>query len=127
MKLILERTKLLPTGTLGKLSVDGLFECFTLERPTEKSGGPEPFCIPIGIYRVSIIFSPHFQMLVPWIMDVPGRTNIEIHPANWISDLLGCVAVGQNQSEGYVGMSRAAFSALMDKLKGQTDLTIEVV
>lgn len=126
MKLTLFRRKTLATGTLGVLSIDGIFECFTLERPTEPSGGPAPFCIPVGTYRIALIFSHHFQMIVPSLMDVPGRTDIEIHPANWISDLLGCIAVGQNQSDGYVGMSRAAFSALMDKLKNQTDITIEI-
>ena len=126
MKLALLRTKYLPTGTLGTLSIDGKFECFTLERPSEQSGGPAPFCIPVGTYGIDWFDSPHFQTIVPLLKDVPGRTQIEIHPSNWISDLLGCIAVGETQSEGYVGESRAAFLALMDKIKDQEGLTIEI-
>lgn len=33
-----------------------------------------------------------------WLQDVPGRSNIEIHPANYVEQLLGCLATGTSIS-----------------------------
>lgn len=126
MELTLNRTKLLPTSTLGTLNVDGIFFCYTLERPTSDSGGEAPYSIPSGEYVVAMRWSPRHNMNVPGIMDVPGRTDIEIHPANYPSQLLGCVAVGHTQDTDYVGESVLAFQALMEKIQNEKDLTITI-
>jgi hypothetical protein len=38
--------------------------------------------------------SPHFGRLMPHVLNVRGRTAIEIHAANSVRDLLGCIGVG---------------------------------
>jgi hypothetical protein len=58
-------------------------------------------CIPSGIYLCKPHISPKFGKCF-WLQDVPGRSEILIHVANWMgskesgfkSDLLGCLAIG---------------------------------
>ncbi|HWY33628.1 MAG TPA: DUF5675 family protein [Nitrosopumilaceae archaeon] len=129
----INRLKLSTTSCLGELWIDGVFFCYTLERPSVNTTGAElPLCIPTGTYEVTPRWSAHFKhagvagLEVLGINNVPGRTDIEVHPANWPTQLLGCVAVGDKQSQDYVGDSFNTFEKLMDKTKGQT-LSVEVV
>ena len=63
---------------------------------------PNVSCIPAGIYTAHLIDSPHFQRKVFLLENVPGRSDVEMHPANWggdtslgyYSDLRGCCAPG---------------------------------
>ena len=127
MNMKISRNKLSPTSSLGELWIDGVFFCYTLERPSINATGAQlPLCIPTGTYSVTPRWSAHNNMEVLGINDVPGRTDIEIHPANWPTQLLGCVAVGDIQSQDYVGDSRDTFAKLMDKTKGQS-LSLEIV
>ncbi len=68
------------------------WECRTLELP-DKDNQLRKSCIPEGEYWVEKRNSPkygdHFH-----ILDVPGRTLILIHNANFVRQLLGCIAVG---------------------------------
>lgn len=109
-------------NTSGKLSIDGVFECYTLERAKDD---PEHVCIPEGKYPVrmrdSAFWGQHGYRQVPGIFDVPGRTDIEIHPANVPSELKGCVAVGKEQTEDGVMFSRIAFDVLLVKINACKD------
>lgn len=49
--------------------------------------------IPIGTYRGYKRWSNANKAVVVGI-DVPGRTDIEIHSADWASQLEGCIATG---------------------------------
>lgn len=65
------------------------------------------------------------------ITGVPGRTDIEIHPANWPFQLLGCVAPGEsieviNGKRG-VTNSRATFDAFMREMQGINEFWLDVV
>jgi hypothetical protein len=122
MNMKINRLKLSTTSCLGELWIDGVFFCYTLERPSVNTTGAElPLCIPTGTYEVTPRWSAHFKhagvagLEVLGINNVPGRTQ-----------LLGCVAVGDKQSQDYVGDSFNTFEKLMDKTKGQT-LSVEVV
>ena len=68
------------------------WECRTLELP-DKDNQSRVSCIPLGTYTVvkrkSVKFKDHFHVL-----DVPGRDLILLHNANFVRQLLGCVAVG---------------------------------
>ena len=81
-------------GTLGELKHDGSHLCFTIELPW-LDNHHQTSCIPIGNYNVEKYQSPkHGQV---WqVMNVPNRYNIEIHGANTINDLLGCIGVGSS-------------------------------
>lgn len=127
MLLNLVRKSRLSTSTGGELLIDGKFFCFTQERPLESvKGAVAPYAIPSGTYKVTLDYSPHFDMIVPHINNVPGRTSIEIHPGNYPTQIKGCIEVGLTQATDYVGQSRVAFQALMRKLSGEKDITITI-
>jgi hypothetical protein len=71
-----------------------LFECFTLELPW-KDNERRISCIPEGTYKAVKHRSPKFGNSV-WIQNVPNRSEILIHPANYVRQLLGCIAVGKD-------------------------------
>lgn len=93
MNLTLQRDPFTPKGTAGHLFVDGAPFCVTLERPAATFADPHP-CIPAGEYRVVLYQSPHFGRRMPLLENVPGRSGIEIHWGNFVSDFKGCIGVG---------------------------------
>lgn len=110
--------------TSGRLAVNGVFQAYTLEPGT---AGPHP-AIPVGTYPVAVRFSERFQCLLPHVDQVPGRSAIEIHPGNAITDTHGCILLGQQRLTAMVLNSREAVHQLMVKLAQTTDpitLTIE--
>lgn len=132
MKLRLERSWCGPSCTIGQLMVDGVTECFTLEdvvRTGEKVYGKT--AIPAGSYNVVITQSRRFKRDLPLVENVPGFEGIRIHPGNTAEDTDGCILVGRTKGPTWVGESRAAFSAIFDKIKEALDagdkVTLEVV
>ena len=93
---VLIRLKQNKKQTLGRLFIfDGLdieFECCTLELP-DKQNQRNISCIPTGTYdvnpRTSERHKKHFI-----VEDVDNRDYILIHPANYYTQLRGCIAVG---------------------------------
>ena len=61
---------------------------------------------------------------MPHVLDVPGFEGIRIHAGNTDKDTEGCLLVGMTRATDFIGQSRLAFTALMDKLKSSTDVTI---
>lgn len=136
MELTLVRTNLGDVCTLGELYVNHTFECYTLELPV-KDGLPGS-AIPPGKYLIKLLPSPKFELAasaepptdysrwvkqyadaIPHILGVDtqyNRSGILIHWLNTVSETEGCVGVGQTQSENFIGNSRAAFTALWEKL-----------
>ena len=108
MNLSLIRTFKHGEAIIGKLSVDGKYQCYTLERL-----GVE---VPVGLYKIELTFSPHFHQLMP-LLDVPGRVGIRIHPANYPKQLEGCIAPGLSFQGASVNNSNAAFEPLFNKIK----------
>ena len=79
--------------------------------------------IPEGTYNAHLEMSPHFGFQTPHI-DVPQRTYIEIHPANYPAQLEGCVAVGLTKDGGALDNSKQAFDNMMALVPNQ--FTVEV-
>jgi hypothetical protein len=104
-----------PTATLGRLLVNGVYCCFTLE-PANDPTLPHP-CIPLGNYVVTLRYSVRFQQTVPYLHDVPGRSDIEIHVGNTVPDTHGCILVGEQRFGTAVLHSRDAFNALLATLQ----------
>ena len=121
MKLLLVRE---PSGdkcTHGKLYVNGVFECFTLEDKDRKleSGGEKVYgqtAIPRGSYKVIINFSQRFKRDLPLLLNVPQFTGVRIHAGNTAEDTEGCVLVGSSRGDQRVNNSRVAFNKLFDQL-----------
>ena len=116
--------------TLGELSLNGEFFCYTLEDPVRPAGKKVAgdTAIPAGTYRVTIERSPGFHMLTPRLHAVPGFEGILIHPGNGPRDTRGCLLVGfaKMPSGVKIYQSREAFEALMGKLLGYALITITI-
>jgi hypothetical protein len=86
--------------------------CYTMER--------KDTLIPEGTYDFDFYFSPANKLKVPLLKNVPGFEYIEIHPANWPSQLKGCTAVGIGifPDQAMLSQSVAAFTKLMNLLAG---------
>lgn len=73
------------------------WECRTLELP-DKDNKRRISCIPEGEYEVvkrwSEKYGDHFH-----ILDVDGRDYILVHAANYVRQLLGCIAVGLSHTD----------------------------
>lgn len=96
MQRLLIKTVCSSAQTLGFLSY-GAFECCTLELPW-KDNKNDVSCIPAGRYKGRKIVSPSNGNCIE-IMDVVNRTHIQIHSANYVRQLLGCIAVGKTMQD----------------------------
>lgn len=121
MELALRRTTRLEDRTLGELSVDGKFECYTLEDEDRLHKGGLKVdgltAIPIGRYKIRLALSPKRGYMVPWVDGVPGFSHVQIHRGNGPEDSHGCVLVGTSLDQGRLVGSRVAFEALVSKLR----------
>lgn len=96
------------TYTLGLLFVNKEFTMYTLERPW-LANRPWVSCIPEGEYKVVRLGDRE-----RWeVLDVKGRTNIQIHVGNRVNDSQGCILVGLNQYSDMVTHSQDAIDALL--------------
>ena len=111
-------------ATIGELSVDGVFTCYTLEDAVREVSGvpvaawkvPGETAIPRGRYLVEITPSRRFRRLLPLLRNVPGFTGVRIHPGNAALDTSGCLLVGRTRSVSTITDSRVAFEALYQRL-----------
>ena len=120
--LLLARTQSNTVCTQGKLSVDGVFSCYTLEPPIEDPP-VKPRAIPPGTYLFTISYSEKHKYIVPLLESIPDFECVEIHVGNWPSDTLGCILVGTDSGTNAVYRSREAFDRLM---AGLTPGSIEI-
>lgn len=130
MKLLLKRDLLNSEFTLGELFIEGIHFCYTVEDVVRKPNEPKVFgktAIPYGTYKVIQTLSPHFGIITPRLVDVPGFQGVLIHSGNTAADTEGCIIIGTVRTENGVGLSRQCFTKLMEKIKGINDLTIEIV
>lgn len=113
-------------STIGRLLIDGVFECWTLEDVVRPVKIAHETAIPAGTYKVIIDMSNRFQRLLPLLLDVPGFAGIRIHPGNTDHDTDGCILVGQSQAPDFVGSSRKAFDALFAKMQQADYITLTI-
>lgn len=126
-------------GTPGYFAFDGtVLRC--MELPW-RDNQPRVSCIPPGTYRAELYASPKHGT-VYMLQGVPGRSDVEIHAANFAGDasmgfaceLLGCIApamsIGRASQPGKpeqtAGLqSRAALAQFMAWAAGEP-LTVEI-
>jgi hypothetical protein len=108
--------------TAGKMTVDGVFQCFTLE-PADRKLEVHPeakiqnkTAIPRGTYNIIMAFSPHFGRQMPHYENVPNFEYVMIHWGNYVRDTDGCTLVGRVRAPGAVLNSREAFNDLLPKI-----------
>lgn len=128
MKLELIRDLKNSSYTLGKLSIDDIFFCYTVE-DVVRLEGEKVFgqtAIPSGTYKVILTMSPHFGKVTPRLLEVPNFDGVLIHSGNTAVDTEGCIIIGTIRIPNGVGLSRQCFTRLMSKLEGQTDISITI-
>jgi hypothetical protein len=141
LKAILKRTHQ-PKQTIGTFTLyDGkkvLMVCNSIELAW-KENRPQISCIPAGNYKVVYRESPKYPRHYH-ILDVPNRSFILIHPANFAGsnnpktgkpDLLGCIGLGNGfgdlNKDGIVELLRSTptMNSLLSIVgKGSFDLEI---
>lgn len=120
--------------TIGKLYVNGIYECDTLEDTDRGLTEDSPLseiqskkvygetAIPTGTYKIDMnTVSPKFkdrswakfcEGKLPRLIDVPGYSGVLIHVGNKPADTLGCILVGDNKIKGQVINSTSTFQEL---------------
>lgn len=120
--------------TIGKLYVNGIYECDTLEDTDRGLTQSMPLteiqskklygetAIPTGTYEIDMnTVSPKFKDRswakfcggkLPRLIDVPGYSGVLIHVGNKPVDTLGCILVGDNKIKGQVINSTSTFQEL---------------
>lgn len=126
MKLEMIRSPSSAKSTIGRLLVDGSFQCFTLEDVVRRLKIAHETAIPAGTYKVIITWSNRFKRRLPRLVGVPGYDGILIHPGNDAADTDGCILVGATVAKDWVGSSRAAFDALFSKLEQADEIWITI-
>ena len=92
-----------PNSSLSALSHEGRFLCFILEDGYRERKEYGKTRIPPDLYEIvprthGRIFDSlrkrYGHTFVPQLVDVPGFTDILIHPGNEVADTLGCLLPG---------------------------------
>jgi len=117
MRIKLIRENFTNNSTTGRLFVDGVFECYTLEDKVRAVKIKHETAIPAGIYKVVVTMSARFKKLLPLLLGVPGFDGIRIHPGNKKADTSGCLLVGDTLAVDFIGNSRQAFARLFGKIQ----------
>lgn len=121
-------------GTFGILAFED-FAVHTLELP-DRDNQPNISRIPAGEYIVTRRYSPSFRKELYWLKDVPSRSYVLIHGANfagdihkgWQSHLAGCIALGMacgysrnryGKTQKCVFRSQEALRKFEERLGGQ--------
>ena len=131
MRLTLDRFFKGKDYTIGRLYIDGVYFCDTLEDTVR--GLPEEekiysrTAIPAGTYKITLnIVSPKYSLRksydwcggrLPRLLNVPFFDGILIHAGNTAKDSAGCILVGENKEKGKVLNSMATLKRLYKVLK----------
>lgn len=156
MKLVLKREHLKDDYTIGKLYINSVYFCDTLEdkvRDFNKDGDLNDLgetkvygktAIPYGTYNITLdVVSPKFSKYpfyrsicegkLPRLLDVPHFDGILIHVADGPkgADLLeGCIGVGKNTIKGGLTEGKKTFENLylaLEEAKNKKEfITIEI-
>lgn len=133
MEIIVERLQKDEDVTIGAITIDGDFACWSLEDPVREIPG-QPVstwkihgetAIPAGRYKVIVDMSARFKRLLPLLLDVPGYSGVRIHAGNTAADTEGCILVGNERLAKSLARSQLALAPFMAKMgeaqrKGET-------
>ena len=111
MELEVIRKWLKDSYTIGKLKIDGVYFCDTLEdrvRDLQDYNHDGKFenkvygetAIPAGRYTVIVSESPKLKRRLPLLMNVPGFEGIRIHYTATAKGVEGCIGIGKNTKPG---------------------------
>lgn len=117
--------------TQGRLFINGVYFCDTLEDQEREKKVYGQTAIPLGKYRVIINRSVRFKRNLPLLVNVPNFEGIRIHAGNTAANTEGCILVGKFHSQGYITKSKDTFDALFKKINDsysrEQDIFMEIV
>lgn len=141
MKIDVIRTRLATNYTIGKMYINDVFFCDTLEDTdrglTSAMSSAEitakkikaQTAIPTGHYNVIMTMSNRFKKILPELVNVKGFAGVRIHSGNTENDTEGCILVGKRNG-GTLIMSRDTYKALAiridEALSKNEAITIEI-
>lgn len=136
MQLTLQRIARKETYTIGRLYVDHVYFCDTIEDKDRGLKKSWPLAniqaakvygetaIPLGTYTIAMnqvspkfknrVWAKPYKGIVPRLLSVPGFDGVLLHPGNRATDSLGCILPGRNTAKGMVTDSQRTWSKLMD-------------
>jgi len=138
----------LPDYTIGKMYINGVYFCDTLEDTDRGLRQSMPLsdikmkkiagetAIPTGQYSIDMnIVSPKYSTRdvykfcggkLPRLINVQAFEGVLIHIGNTKNDTEGCILVGENKVKGQVINSTSTFVSLYQKLKEYDSIVIEI-
>lgn len=124
--------------TIGKLYIDDVYFCDTLENPVRDVKIWGETAIPAGTYEIDMkTKSPAFgnrsqyafcDGKLPRLIGVPNFEGVLIHIGNYPKDTKGCILVGRNNVKGAVMQSTDTFKDLYNRMqyaKGQINIVVK--
>lgn len=117
MELKLIRETYTDDSTIGKLYVNDVFHCFTLEDKVRAEKIKSITAIPAGRYKVVVDFSNRFKQLMPLLLNVPNYLGVRIHWGNYSKDSDGCILVGSTKAVNFIGNSRTTYAKLLSTIQ----------
>ena len=128
MLIEVKRFEFKDTYTIGKMYIDNIYECYTLEDVVRKGAKVNgQTAIPIGTYNLIINHSNRFNRDLPLLENVPNFTGVRIHAGNTSQHTEGCILVGTTWTgKDFIGNSKVAFNKLFDKLQKAKKVTIKI-
>ena len=124
MKIEIKRLHKTANSTIGELTIDGIWECYTLEDIERPVKIKAETAISRGTYKIIINQSNRFKRLLPLLLDVPNFEGVRIHAGNTNHDTEGCILVGRTRSKDFIGQSKKAFESLFIKMQKAKEITL---
>lgn len=129
MEILLIRENFTDDYTEGKLFINGVYVCDTIEdcdRGLDQSMSEDEIlkkkvygktCIPYGRYKVIIDYSNKYGKMLIHILNVKGFDGIRCHSLNEASQSLGCIGPGKRTAPGWVSKSRDTYKIIHSKVE----------
>jgi hypothetical protein len=133
MELTIIRDTYTSKSTIGKLFIDGVEFCYTLEDIVRGEGIKVygETAIPHGEYSMTMSYSNRFKQLMPLLYNKPDLTvkddkgisfsGIRIHSGNKAEHSHGCILLGSSKSIDFIGNSRKTYKEFL-KVLGDFDI-----
>ena len=137
-KLLVERLWPKKDYIIGRLYVNGVFFCNTLENPDRglRSYMTESqikalkianhTAIADGQYKVVLRQSPRFKRILPLILNVKGFSGVLFHAGNTVNDTAGCILVGKNDKKGWLSESKITEQNLVNLIKQYDNIELTI-